>query len=97
MRPRKRITNPRRGFTLDPKRGGGKEGSKSRLKWLSRCGAKLPRRPEEPKARRYIVTDRSYESLGQLFSCNSNGLLAFRDELISLLKTLEILAISKRR
>ena len=52
--------------------------------------------PEEPKARRY-VTDTSYESLSQFFSCNSNGLLAFRDELISLLKTLEILAISKRR
>lgn len=53
--------------------------------------------PEEPKARRYIVTDTSYESLSQFFSCNSNGLLAFRDEFISLLKTLEILAISKRR
>jgi putative DNA primase/helicase len=45
--------------------------------------------PEEPKARRYIVNDTSYESLGQILADNPNGVLVFRDELVSLLKTLD--------
>jgi Protein of unknown function (DUF3987) len=45
--------------------------------------------PEEPKARRYIATDVTYEALGEILAANPNGILAFRDELISLLKTLD--------
>jgi putative DNA primase/helicase len=45
--------------------------------------------PEEPAARRYIVNDATYEALGVILAGNPNGTLAFRDELISLLKTLD--------
>jgi hypothetical protein len=45
--------------------------------------------PEEPKARRYIVSDATYEALGEILADNPNGVLAFRDELVSLLKTLD--------
>jgi putative DNA primase/helicase len=45
--------------------------------------------PQEPASRRYIVTDATYESLGAILAENPNGVLAFRDELISLLKTLD--------
>jgi Protein of unknown function (DUF3987)/Bifunctional DNA primase/polymerase, N-terminal len=45
--------------------------------------------PKEPQARRYIVNDCTYEALGELMAANPNGILAFRDELISLLKTLD--------
>ena len=39
--------------------------------------------PEERPARRYIVTDATYESLGAILADNPNGVLAFRDELVS--------------
>ena len=45
--------------------------------------------PEEPKAKRYIVDDVTYEKLGEVLADNENGVLAYRDELISLLKTLD--------
>jgi putative DNA primase/helicase len=45
--------------------------------------------PEEPKSRRYIVNDCSYEALGVVLADNPNGVLGFRDELVSLLKTLD--------
>jgi hypothetical protein len=45
--------------------------------------------PEEPKARRYIVNDATYEKLGEILADNPNGTLAFRDELVSLLRTLD--------
>ena len=45
--------------------------------------------PQEPKARRYIVNDTTYEALGELLADNPNGVLAYRDELVSLLKTLD--------
>lgn len=45
--------------------------------------------PEEPKLRRYIANDTSYESLGAMLGDNPNGVLVFRDELVSLLKTLD--------
>jgi putative DNA primase/helicase len=45
--------------------------------------------PEAPKARRYVVNDTSYEALGEILADNPNGLLAFRDELVSLLKGLD--------
>jgi Protein of unknown function (DUF3987) len=44
---------------------------------------------EEPKARRYVVNDATYEALGVILADNPNGTLAFRDELVSLLKTLD--------
>ena len=44
---------------------------------------------EEPKARRYVVNDATYEALGVILAANPNGTLAFRDELVSLLKTLD--------
>lgn len=45
--------------------------------------------PPAPKARRYIVNDTTYEALGEILADNPNGSLAFRDELVSLLKTLD--------
>jgi hypothetical protein len=45
--------------------------------------------PAEPKAKRYIVNDTSYEALGEILADNPNGVLAFRDELVSLLKALD--------
>lgn len=45
--------------------------------------------PEEPKARRYIVNDCSYEALGEVLRANPNGVLAYRDEMIGLLKSLD--------
>ena len=45
--------------------------------------------PEEPSARRYVVNDATYEALGVILADNPNGTLAFRDELVSLLKNLD--------
>ncbi len=45
--------------------------------------------PDQPKARRYVVNDATYEALGVILADNPNGTLAFRDELVSLLKTLD--------
>jgi hypothetical protein len=45
--------------------------------------------PSEPTLRRYIAHDTNIASLGVLLQQNPNGLLAFRDELISLLRTLD--------
>jgi hypothetical protein len=45
--------------------------------------------PEKPKARRYVVNDVTYEKLGEILADNPNGVLAFRDELVSLLKDLD--------
>ena len=45
--------------------------------------------PEAPKARRYVVNDATYEALGEVLADNPTGTLAFRDELVSLLKTLD--------
>src|SRR5262249_47381474 len=44
---------------------------------------------EQPKAQRYVVNDTTYEALGEIMADNPNGVLAFRDELVSLLKTLD--------
>jgi putative DNA primase/helicase len=45
--------------------------------------------PQAPKARRLVVNDTTYEALGEILADNPNGVLAFRDELVSLLKTLD--------
>jgi Protein of unknown function (DUF3987) len=45
--------------------------------------------PQEPKARRYVINDTTYEALGVILADNPNGVLAHRDELVSLLKTLD--------
>lgn len=45
--------------------------------------------PEAPKAKRYMVNDTTYEALGEVMADNPNGVLAFRDELVSLLKGLD--------
>lgn len=42
-----------------------------------------------PELRRYIVNDTSYQSLGELLRQNNNGLLVHRDELLSLLRSLD--------
>jgi hypothetical protein len=46
-------------------------------------------RPDAPAAKRYMVNDTSYEALGETMVDNPNGVLAFRDELVSLLKGLD--------
>jgi hypothetical protein len=45
--------------------------------------------PIEPAERRYITNDTTYEKLGEILAQNPNGVLAHRDELVSLLKTLD--------
>jgi hypothetical protein len=45
--------------------------------------------PQEPKAHRYVINDTTYEALGEILADNPNGVLAYRDELVSLLKTLD--------
>ena len=45
--------------------------------------------PASPKAKRYVVNDTTYEKLGEILFDNPNGVLAFRDEIVSLLKTLD--------
>ena len=45
--------------------------------------------PEAPTLRRYIVNDTTAAALGELLRQNPDGLLAFRDELVSLLKSLD--------
>ena len=44
---------------------------------------------DEPHARRYVVNDCSVEALGEILRHNPNGTLAYRDELIGLLKSLD--------
>lgn len=44
---------------------------------------------EEPSLRRYVANDSSYQSLGELLIHNPNGLLVHRDELLSLLRSLD--------
>jgi Protein of unknown function (DUF3987) len=46
-------------------------------------------KPPEPKDRRYIANDCTYEALGVICANNPNGVLTFRDELVSLLKVLD--------
>ena len=45
--------------------------------------------PQEPTERRYVTNDTTYEKLGEILAQNPNGVLAHRDELVSLLKTLD--------
>lgn len=45
--------------------------------------------PVEPLCKRYVVNDSSYQSLGMLLVQNPNGLLVHRDEMVSLLKSLD--------
>jgi len=42
--------------------------------------------PEEQIDRRYVTNDTTYEKLGEILAQNPNGVLAHRDELVSLLK-----------
>jgi Protein of unknown function (DUF3987) len=51
--------------------------------------ALLLEEPEAPKDRRYVANDCTYEALGEILAANPNGVLAHRDELVSLLKTLD--------
>lgn len=44
---------------------------------------------EEPKARRYIVNDCTVPALGEVLRSSPNGVLAYRDELSGLLKSME--------
>ena len=45
-------------------------------------------KPEKPAYRRYVVNDPTYEALGEVMASNPNGVMVFRDELVSLLKPL---------
>jgi len=45
--------------------------------------------PERPAQKRYMVTDTSYEKLGDVMFDNPCGVLSYRDEMVSLLKSLE--------
>jgi hypothetical protein len=45
--------------------------------------------PVVPAEKRYFTTDTTYERLGEILVDNPHGILAHRDELVSLLKTLD--------
>ena len=45
--------------------------------------------PDEPTLRRYIINDTSPAALGELHRQNPNGVLVYRDELVSLLRSLD--------
>ena len=45
--------------------------------------------PTPPQKRRYRIIDATYEALGEILVDNPNGVLAYRDELIALLKPLD--------
>ncbi len=45
--------------------------------------------PESPRMLRYVLNDTTYEALGLAMAHNPDGVLAFRDELVSLLKSLD--------
>jgi Protein of unknown function (DUF3987) len=45
--------------------------------------------PPAPIERRFITNDTTYEKLGEILAQNPNGVLAHRDELVSLLRTLD--------
>ena len=71
------------------------EGEKSARKLLGKMpGADVSRllnteEPEAPALRRYIAVDSNAASLGELHRQNHNGLLVHRDELVSLLRSLD--------
>lgn len=45
--------------------------------------------PDAPVLRRYVVNDTSVAALGEVLRHNPNGVLVFRDEMVSLLRTLD--------
>jgi Protein of unknown function (DUF3987) len=45
--------------------------------------------PEAPALQRFVVNDTTYEKLGEILAHNPSGVLAHRDELVSLLKSLD--------
>jgi putative DNA primase/helicase len=71
------------------------EGEKSARKLLGKMpGADVSHllgteEPEAPALRRYIAVDSNAASLGELHRQNHNGLLVHRDELVSLLRSLD--------
>jgi len=71
------------------------EGEKSARKLLGKLpGADVSHllgteEPEAPALRRYIAVDSNAASLGELHRQNHNGLLVHRDELVSLLRSLD--------
>ena len=71
------------------------EGEKAARKALSKSpGADVSgyldtEEPEAPVLRRYIANDTTAAALGELHRQNPNGLLVFRDEMVSLLKSLD--------
>jgi Protein of unknown function (DUF3987) len=69
------------------------EAARSKAKTALRQGADIEaillEEPEAPKNRRYVANDCTYEALGEILADNPNGVLAHRDELVSLLKTLD--------
>jgi hypothetical protein len=48
----------------------------------------LPQEPTPPRPKRFIASDSTYEALAEILVHNPRGVLAYRDELIALLKTL---------
>lgn len=74
---------------------GAEEGEKSARKLLGKMpGADVSHllgteEPEAPALRRYIAVDSNAASLGELHRQNHNGLLVHRDELVSLLRSLD--------
>jgi len=45
--------------------------------------------PEKPLTPRYVVNDTTFERLGEILAASPNGVLSYRDEIVSLLKTLD--------
>jgi len=54
-----------------------------------KLSSKSAKAPDQPKCKRFIVTDATYEALGEIVGANPNGVLVHRDEVMSLLKMLD--------
>lgn len=61
----------------------------SKGKEFDAAGLVLNEDEREPQAQRYIVNDSSVEALGEVLRSSPNGVLAFRDELSGLLRSMD--------
>jgi len=49
----------------------------------------MPVEPQEPKPKRYLLNDATYQKIGEVLQSNPNGLMVFQDELSGLLMRLD--------
>lgn len=85
------IAYEREAHTLKLRRSAAEDRAKKALRNdpAAALDFEIPIGPEVPQPKRYMISDATYEALGAILVNNPNGVLAFRDELVALLKTLD--------